>query len=196
MPNALTEGEWGFEHTKATFQNEIIPLLKTLKDILNVFDKDLLNEVTEVQTVFNQMEAAVQQYSVDKQCFKIKKKQFLLENDRLLDQIISQDIVNIVVNSSVDVNSSVIMNDSVNYEEMYNKCLELEAELIKQHKMVEKDEYNRLSKSFSEFEQHCISLEIAMQLNKENFQTNNTSVNQNEPSFDQLFKLNNLKAEL
>ncbi|GJS03869.1 hypothetical protein Tco_0320377 [Tanacetum coccineum] len=89
-PNALTEGEWGFEHTKYVFQNEIIPFLKTLKDIFNVFDKDLLNE-----------------------------KQFLFENDRLLDQIISEDIVNIVVNSlldentSVNVNSFVAMNDSV-----------------------------------------------------------------------------------
>ncbi|GJU77493.1 putative reverse transcriptase domain-containing protein [Tanacetum coccineum] len=45
MPNALTEGEWGFEHTKAVFQKEIIPLLRTLKDIFNVFDKDLLNEL-------------------------------------------------------------------------------------------------------------------------------------------------------
>ncbi|GKA70360.1 hypothetical protein Tco_0776424 [Tanacetum coccineum] len=61
-PNALTEGECGFEHTKAVFKNEIIPFLKTLKDIFNVFDKDLLNEVTKVQTVFNQMEAAVQQF--------------------------------------------------------------------------------------------------------------------------------------
>ncbi|GKC60265.1 hypothetical protein Tco_1087863 [Tanacetum coccineum] len=32
-PNALTEGEWGFEHTKAVFKKEIIPFLKTLKDI-------------------------------------------------------------------------------------------------------------------------------------------------------------------
>ncbi|GJY48679.1 hypothetical protein Tco_0438635 [Tanacetum coccineum] len=148
------------------------------------------------------MEAVVQQYHVDKQCFEIQKKQFLFENDRLLDQIISQDIVNIVVNSSVDVNtfvkvnSSVIMNDSVNYVEMCNNCLELEAELIKQYNMVEKDEYNRLLKRFSELEQHCISLKIAMQLNKEIFQKTNTSVNQTEPSFDQLFELNNLKAEL
>ncbi|GKC17459.1 retrovirus-related pol polyprotein from transposon TNT 1-94 [Tanacetum coccineum] len=148
------------------------------------------------------MEAAVQQYFVDKQCFEIQKKQFLIENDRLLDQIISQDIVNIVVNSlldinaSVNVNSSTAMNNSVNYVEMCNKCLELEAELIKQHNMVEKDEYNRLSKSFSKLEQHCISLELAMQLNKEIFQKNNISVNQTEPSFDQLFELNNLKAEL
>ncbi|GKC26030.1 retrovirus-related pol polyprotein from transposon TNT 1-94 [Tanacetum coccineum] len=35
-----------------------------------------------------------------------------------------------------------------------------------------------------------------MQLNKEIFQKNTTYVNQTEPSFDQLFELNNLKAEL
>ncbi|GKB56183.1 hypothetical protein Tco_0912369 [Tanacetum coccineum] len=84
----------------------------------------------------------------------------------------------------------------VNYVEIRNKCLELEAELIKQNNMVEKDEYNRLSKRFSELEQHCIYLDIAMQLNKKFFQKNNTSVNQTELLFDQLFELNNLKAEL
>nr|GEW59958.1 hypothetical protein [Tanacetum cinerariifolium] len=152
-PNALTEEEWGFEHTKADFQNEIIPFLKTLKDIFNVFYKDLLNELTKVQTALNQMEAAVQQYHVDKQCFEIQKKHFMIEKDRLMDQIISQDIMNIIVNSSVDVNnsmkvnSSVVMNDSVNYVEMCNKFLELKTELIKQHNMVEKDEYNRLFKN-------------------------------------------------
>ncbi|GKC65001.1 hypothetical protein Tco_1097599, partial [Tanacetum coccineum] len=110
------------------------------------------------------MEAAVQQYHVDKQCFEIQKKQFLIKNDRLLDQIISQDIVNIVLNSSVDVNtsvkvnSSIVMNDSVNYVEMCNKCLELEAELIKQHNMVEKDDES-VKKDLDEIETINIELE-------------------------------------
>ncbi|GJW70384.1 hypothetical protein Tco_0127301 [Tanacetum coccineum] len=39
------------------------------------------------------------------------------------------------VNTFVKGNSSVVMNDSMNYVEMCNKCLELEAELIKQHNM-------------------------------------------------------------
>nr|GEZ02847.1 hypothetical protein [Tanacetum cinerariifolium] len=69
-PDALTEGEWGFEHTKAVFLKEIISFLKTLKYIFNVFDKDPLNEVTEVQTVFNQMEAAVQHIKNDLRKFK------------------------------------------------------------------------------------------------------------------------------
>ncbi|GKC54267.1 hypothetical protein Tco_1077012, partial [Tanacetum coccineum] len=127
-------------------------------------------------------EEAVEQYRLETKSFEIKKKQFLIENDRLLDQIISQDNVNIVVNSSenmntsVNVNSFVAMNDYVNYVEKCNKCLELEAELIKQHNMVEKDEYNKLSKSYSQLEQHCISLELAMQINKEIFQKKTHSI--------------------
>ncbi|GKD90487.1 hypothetical protein Tco_1365994 [Tanacetum coccineum] len=65
-PHVRRKGEWGFEHTKAVFNNEIIPFLKSLKDIFNVFDRDLLNEIMEVQTIFDQMDAAVQQSSVDK----------------------------------------------------------------------------------------------------------------------------------
>ncbi|GJR87811.1 hypothetical protein Tco_0211822 [Tanacetum coccineum] len=59
-PDARTEVEWGFEHTKAVFNNEIIPFLKSLKDIFNMFDRDLLNEIMEIQTVFDQMDAVVQ----------------------------------------------------------------------------------------------------------------------------------------
>nr|GEZ20687.1 hypothetical protein [Tanacetum cinerariifolium] len=62
------------------------------------------------------------------------------------------DMLNQSINTSVYVKSSVILNDSVNYVEMCNKYLELEDELIKQHNMVEKDEYNKLSKWFYELE--------------------------------------------
>ncbi|GJW04598.1 hypothetical protein Tco_1563454 [Tanacetum coccineum] len=51
------------------------------EDIFNVFDKDLLNEIMEVQTVFDQMEASVQQFLVDKKYLEIAKKEILLEND-------------------------------------------------------------------------------------------------------------------
>ncbi|GKC15725.1 hypothetical protein Tco_1012507 [Tanacetum coccineum] len=43
--------------------------------------KDLLNEIMEVQTVFNQMDVAVQQSLVDKQYLEIAKRELLLEND-------------------------------------------------------------------------------------------------------------------
>ncbi|GJR24766.1 hypothetical protein Tco_0973293 [Tanacetum coccineum] len=54
-PDAIIEGEWGFKHTKAVFINEIIPFLKTLKDIFNVFDKDLLNELQAKDTTIRKL---------------------------------------------------------------------------------------------------------------------------------------------
>ncbi|GJR48396.1 hypothetical protein Tco_1316499 [Tanacetum coccineum] len=108
--DARTEGEWGFGHTKAVFNNEIIPFLKSLKDIFNVFDRDLINEILEVQTVFNQIDAAVQQFSVDKQCLKIAKKELLLENDQLLQHIMSQHVLLIVMNSMSLIGKSMNMD--------------------------------------------------------------------------------------
>ncbi|GJZ60064.1 hypothetical protein Tco_0615880 [Tanacetum coccineum] len=188
-PSALEEGEWGFEHTKAIFNNEIIPFLKSLKDIFNVFDKDLLNEITEVQTVFDQMEASVQQFSVDKKCLEIAKKEILLENDRLLQKVMSQDVL-ITVMNSMSLN-----NDSVNVImqkcELCKKCLNLYAELSKS-----KQAYNDLLKNHSQLEKHCISLEVSMQLKQEVFQNDKSCVNQNAVEIQEYFEINDLKARL
>ncbi|GJW96288.1 retrovirus-related pol polyprotein from transposon TNT 1-94 [Tanacetum coccineum] len=70
--DAITAGAWGFEHTKACFVIEIIPFLKVLKDTFNAFDKTLLDEITEVQTIFNQMEAVVD--NIENELRKLKRK--------------------------------------------------------------------------------------------------------------------------
>nr|GEY39118.1 integrase, catalytic region, zinc finger, CCHC-type, peptidase aspartic, catalytic [Tanacetum cinerariifolium] len=93
---AITKGTWGFEHIKACFRDEIIPFVKALKDLFNSFDQFLINELTEVQNVFNQMKQAVEQHRVETNRFQDKMKEVLNENERLLEQAISKDIVNIV----------------------------------------------------------------------------------------------------
>ncbi|GKA64440.1 hypothetical protein Tco_0764046 [Tanacetum coccineum] len=60
----ITEVSWGFEHTKAFFRDEIIPFVKALKDLFNTFDQFLIDELSEVQNVFQQMEQAVEQHRV------------------------------------------------------------------------------------------------------------------------------------
>nr|GFB41802.1 hypothetical protein [Tanacetum cinerariifolium] len=66
---AITEGTWGFEHTKACFRDEIIPFLKALKDLFNLFDQSLIDELFEVQNAFYQMEQAVEQHRVESKGF-------------------------------------------------------------------------------------------------------------------------------
>ncbi|GJS22968.1 hypothetical protein Tco_0451600 [Tanacetum coccineum] len=71
---AITDGSGGFEHTKVCFRDEIIPFIKALKDLFNTFNQYLIDELSEVQNVFHQMEQAMEQHY----------------------------IMNIIVNSSVD----------------------------------------------------------------------------------------------
>ncbi|GJW39145.1 hypothetical protein Tco_0064990 [Tanacetum coccineum] len=158
IPNARTEGVWGYKHTKAVFNNEIIPFLKPLKDIFNVFDRDLLNEIMKVKTIFDQMDAAVQQSSVDKKCLEIDKKELLLENNRLLQQIMYQDVLLTVMNSMS------LLGESVNVDGKRKESCNLEAELLKSQ-----NAFNNLLKMYSQLEKHCISLEASIQLNQEIF---------------------------
>nr|GEW65168.1 uncharacterized mitochondrial protein AtMg00810-like [Tanacetum cinerariifolium] len=74
------------------------------------------------------------------------------------------------------------------------KCLKLETELLNKKDFIEKDTYDKLFRSYTTLEKHCISLEVDTQLNQEIFQRDNSVSNQSDPSFDQYFELNELKA--
>ncbi|GJR47354.1 retrovirus-related pol polyprotein from transposon TNT 1-94 [Tanacetum coccineum] len=105
---AITEGTWGFEHTKACFRDEIIPFIKELKDIFNNFNQYLVEELADVQKVFYQMEQAVEQHRLESRTFEVKMNQVLSENERLLAQAIDKDIVKTVVNLSVNASGETV----------------------------------------------------------------------------------------
>ncbi|GJU23213.1 retrovirus-related pol polyprotein from transposon TNT 1-94 [Tanacetum coccineum] len=187
-PIAITEGSWRFEHTKACFRDEIIPFVKALKDLFDTFNQYLVDELSEVQNVFHQIEQVMEQHRLESKTFEVKMNQVLNENERLLEQVLSKDIVNIIVNSSVN-------NPFVNVHEC-EKCLQLETEL--QTDFIEKEIYDKLFKSFTTLEKYCISLEVDSQLNQEIFQRDNSVSNQSALSFDQFGKTNKdkIKQEL
>nr|GEW35511.1 hypothetical protein [Tanacetum cinerariifolium] len=66
-------------------------------------------------TVFNQMEATIDQCSADKNNFEIQIKQLMIDNDQLLNQIMSREIMHIAMNSVeiLDVNKSCVDDCSV-----------------------------------------------------------------------------------
>ncbi|GKE72890.1 hypothetical protein Tco_1534931, partial [Tanacetum coccineum] len=127
------------ELPKISLVNEILKKLKfhlakfdnvvKIRTTPNARTEDLLNEIMEVQTVFDQMDAVIQQSSTDKQCLEITKKELLLENDRLLQQIMSQDVLLTVMNSMSLIDESVNVERKRN--ESYDKCFNLEVEFLK-----------------------------------------------------------------
>nr|GEY23881.1 hypothetical protein [Tanacetum cinerariifolium] len=133
------------------------------------------------------MEQFVEQHRLESKTFEIKMNQVLTENERLLAQVINKDIVNIVVNSSVD-------SASANVHEC-KKCLKLETELLNKKDFIEKETYDKLFIRYTTLEKHCISLEVETQLNQEFFQRDNSVSNHNVPNYDQYFELYELKAQ-
>nr|GEU59014.1 integrase, catalytic region, zinc finger, CCHC-type, peptidase aspartic, catalytic [Tanacetum cinerariifolium] len=117
--------------------------------------------------------------------FQDKMKEVLNKNKRLLEQEISKDIVNIVVTANVNY-----AYEPVNECE---RCVTLETELQKD--FIKKECYDKLFKQYTTLEKHCISLEVDTQLEQEIFQRNNSFSQQSVPSFDQLFEINELKAQ-
>nr|GFA30107.1 hypothetical protein [Tanacetum cinerariifolium] len=101
---AITEGTWRFEHTKACFRDDIIPFVKNLKELFTLFDQYLIDEVSDVQQTFKQMEMAVEQHCAEKTEFQTKMENVLKENDHLLTHALGVEIVNIVVNDCMNVN--------------------------------------------------------------------------------------------
>nr|GEZ77468.1 hypothetical protein [Tanacetum cinerariifolium] len=83
------------------------------------------------------------------------------------------------------------ITEGMQRSESCDKCFDLDAKLLKSQ-----NTYNDLSKSYSQLEKHFISLELTMQLNKENFQKDSFSNNQNALEIPEYFENNNLKAQL
>ncbi|GKD53561.1 hypothetical protein Tco_1286948, partial [Tanacetum coccineum] len=90
--------------------------------------------------------------------------------------------------------NSTVDNASVNMHEC-QKCLKLETELFNKEDFIEKETYDKLFRSYTTLEKHCISLEVDTQLNQEIFQRDNSVSNQSAPNFNQYFELNELKAQ-
>ncbi|GJZ70851.1 hypothetical protein Tco_0634702, partial [Tanacetum coccineum] len=97
----------------------------------------------------------------------------------------SQDVL-ITVMNSMSLNNNSVNMEMLKYDS-YEKCLNLNAELSKS-----KQAYNDLLKNHSQLKQHCISLEVSMQLKQEVFQNEN----QNVVEIQEYFEINDLKARL
>ncbi|GJY03301.1 hypothetical protein Tco_0369241 [Tanacetum coccineum] len=161
------------------------PMVLEKKNSMNSLDPSPSCTPTKVEVP--KVSMAVEQHCLESKTFEVKMNQVLNENKRLLKHVISKDIVNIIVNSSVD-------NAYVNMHEC-EKFLKLETKHLNKKDFIEKKTYNKLFRSYTTLENHCISLEVDTQLSQEISQRDNSVSNQSAPSFDQYFELNELKAQ-
>ncbi|GKC99332.1 retrovirus-related pol polyprotein from transposon TNT 1-94 [Tanacetum coccineum] len=125
----------------------------------------------------------------------LKRLKYQLANfDKIVKKRTTSDAITVEI-VHIAVNSVDILDVKKSCVNECNKCLELEIEFHKKKDFIEKEAYDKLVKSYSTLEKHCISLELATQLNQEIFQRENSGENLNAPTFNQLFKINELNAQ-
>nr|GEU31412.1 hypothetical protein [Tanacetum cinerariifolium] len=140
----------------------------------------------EVPKELPKVSMAVEQHRVESKAFEVKINKVLNENERLLEQVTSKDILNILVNSSVN-NTNETVHEC-------KKCLKLETELQKD--FIKKEIYDKLFKSYTTLEKHCISLEVDTQLNQELFQRDNSFYSKEDKIKKELGEIETINIEL
>nr|GEX16433.1 hypothetical protein [Tanacetum cinerariifolium] len=130
-PTGVTKGEKGFEQTKECYLKEVIPFFKTLKENFKGIQKALTKEIKEMKDVFEELEAEVSQYAVDRKHDAIERKNLLIANDNLIAKCLSKEVFSVATNSELNVARFTEM--TIAHTDVEARCLELKAELAKLH---------------------------------------------------------------
>ncbi|GKB66868.1 integrase, catalytic region, zinc finger, CCHC-type containing protein [Tanacetum coccineum] len=99
----LTEGERGFEQTKACYLTEVIIFFKTLKEYYEGIQKALTKEIKEMKYIFEKLEIEVDQNGVDRKHDEIEQKNHLIANDNLIADCLSKEVFYVATNSKLNI---------------------------------------------------------------------------------------------
>ncbi|GKE18858.1 hypothetical protein Tco_1426435, partial [Tanacetum coccineum] len=147
-----------------------------------------------MKEIFEQIEAEVEQNTMDKQCADIERKNLLIENENLIVDCLSNELLYNVINVVNTVSRFSEMHDAYTVEQA--RCLELEAEISKLKHKIQKDDHSEMIKHFSNLEIDHLNLQLEYQNLKERFGNNKSQTSQDTPEFDSFFKINKMKEKL
>ncbi|GJR41895.1 hypothetical protein Tco_1309998, partial [Tanacetum coccineum] len=115
-------------------------MLKKMKSLM------WIEEVKEMKEIFEQMKAEVEQNVEDKRCADIERKNLLIENENLIADCLSNELLYSVIDAVNTVSRFFEIHDAYTVEQA--RCLELEAEISKlKHKIQNKDHINSSTKA-------------------------------------------------
>ncbi|GJU57982.1 hypothetical protein Tco_1235748 [Tanacetum coccineum] len=169
-PMGLTEGERGFEQTKACYLTE------------------------EMKEVFDQMEAEVDQNVVDKKRDEIERKNLLNENKNLITKCLSKEVFYTATESVLTVSRFSNMHDA--FTTAHKRIAKLEAENSNLTHKIQNDDHDETIKHFSKLEVEHLNLQLKYQHLKEHFGNKKSMTSSDAPPFESGFVIRNLKEQL
>nr|GFA34956.1 integrase, catalytic region, zinc finger, CCHC-type, peptidase aspartic, catalytic [Tanacetum cinerariifolium] len=125
-------------------------LKERTKDNFEGIQKALTKEVKEMKDVFEELEAEVAQYAVDRKHDAIELKNLLIANDNLIAECLSQEVFCVATNSELNVARFTEMHVANTTAE--TRCLALEVELANLRETNNHDNQKELINHFSKLE--------------------------------------------
>nr|GEU56476.1 retrovirus-related Pol polyprotein from transposon TNT 1-94 [Tanacetum cinerariifolium] len=193
-PTVLTEGKRGFEQTKECYLKEVIPFFKTLKDNFEGIQKALTKKIKEIKDVFEELEAEVAQYAVDRKHDVIERKNLLIANDNLISECLSKEVFFVATNSELNVARFTKMHVANTTVEA--RCLALEAELANLRDRSHHDNQEGLINHFSKLKVNHLNLQLKYQNVKDSLGNNPPTPDKDTPDFDSVFVIGKMQASL
>nr|GEW20715.1 hypothetical protein [Tanacetum cinerariifolium] len=162
-------------------------LKERTKDNFEGIQKALTKEVKEMKDVFEELEAEVAQYVVDRKHDAIELKYLLIANDNLIAECLSQEVFCVATNSELNVARFTKMH--VANTTVETRCLALEAELANL-----RETNNHVNQK--ELINHFSKLELKYQNLKDRIRNNPPTPNKHTPDFDSVFVIGKMQASL
>nr|GFA25856.1 hypothetical protein [Tanacetum cinerariifolium] len=147
-----------------------------------------------MKDVFEELEAEVAQYAVDRKRDAIELKNILIANDNLIAECLSQEVFCVATNSELNV---------ARFTEMYvanttaeARCLALEAELANLRDTNNHDNQKELINHFSKLEVNELNLKLKYQNLKDSIGNNPPTPDKDTSDFDSVFVIGKMQASL
>ncbi|GJU73183.1 hypothetical protein Tco_1264588 [Tanacetum coccineum] len=154
----------------------------------------LTKEIKEMEEVFKELEAEVDQNVINRKHDEIERKNLLIANDNLIAKCLSKEVFYIAGNSELTVSRFTKMHDALSVVQA--RCLTLEAKLSKLKDKIQKDDHNELVKRFSNLEVNHLNLQLKYQHLKKSFGNNKSLPARDTPDFDSVFEIGKMKASI
>ncbi|GJR48287.1 hypothetical protein Tco_1316390 [Tanacetum coccineum] len=178
--------EWCFDYAKQFVEQQLVPFYDYFKKHIDAANDIFFKEIREFEQIFDELEAEYEQCVLDNKNLTIEKKNLLIKNDCLIAECLEKDICSIVLTSGsvVPPSSNCLCEDlRTACDREHTKVLELEAEVLKQQKMVIESE-----KCNSHLQKNHIDLQLKFQNYKQCIDTSSAS--------NAIFEINKLRKQL
>nr|GEX50120.1 integrase, catalytic region, zinc finger, CCHC-type, peptidase aspartic, catalytic [Tanacetum cinerariifolium] len=147
-----------------------------------------------MKDIFEELEAEVAQYAVDRKHDAIERKNLLIANDNLIAECLSQEVFFVETNSELNVARFTEMHVANTTVEA--RCLALEAELANLRDTNNHDNQKELINHFSKLEVNHLNLQLKYQNLKDSIRNNPPTPDKDTPDFDSIFIIGKMQASL